>query len=156
MKRNPKTGLARKIRGWAQSRRRVFTPLQLNKALEIPEGEERARVWNTLRDFQKRGELERTETGKFRYNHDFYKKVDAPLKFRILKAVYVSISQFAASDIQRLAGTPDRNYVQRIIRDLIARRLIRPVGRRKCLHGRGMERVFAVTERDRFRIEMLN
>lgn len=156
MKRIPKTGLAKRIREWAQSRDYAFTPSDLSTGLDIPEGKGRARVWNAIRDFQKRGELERVENGKFRYSNDFRKRGTAPLRQKILKAVYVLISQFAVSDVQRLAGAHDRSYVRQIIRELIARNLIRPVGRRRCRYSQSVECVFSVTERDRLKIEMLS
>lgn len=151
----PKTGLAANIRSWMKSRERNFTPLQLCKSLEIPKGIERSRVWNAIHDFQKRGEINRSGKGMFRYNHSFHKTVKAPLKTKVLKAIYVSTSGFVASDIQRLAEVSDRRYVQRIIRQLAQKGHVQIVGRRQSVFNLGIERVYIVVNRDRFRLEVL-
>ena len=151
----PKTGLAANIRSWMKSRERNFTPLQLCESLDIPKGIERSRVWNAICDFEKRGEINRARKGTFCYNYSFHKTVKSPLKTKILKAIYVSTSGFIASDIQRLAEVSDRRYVQRIIRQLAEKGHIQIVGRRQSLFNLGIERIYIVVNRDRFRLEVL-
>ena len=156
MTKNPKTGLADRMRELLKARARAMSPLGICEALNIPKGPERAVIWNTLKDFQKRGEVERTEKGRFRYNHAYQKAVKGQLKQMVVKAVYVSISGFSVSDIQRLSGARDKRYIQRIMRKLVSEGHIIQVARRKCEHGRGIERVFTIVDRVKFRLDLVN
>lgn len=151
-----KTGLAQRIRALLKTKTRAISPLGICEALDVPEGPGRARVWDTLKDFQKRGEIEKTQGGRFRYNHSFKRRVKGLQKATVLKAVYVSVSGFSASDIQRLSDVKDKHYVQRIMRELMANSYIQQVGRKKCVHGRGVERIFTVADRTRFRVDLLD
>lgn len=151
----PKTGTASRLRSWMQARKRPFTTQQIHKELDIPMGAERIRIYDAIADFLRRGELKRVAKGKYRYNHSFRKGVNAPLRSRILKAMYVFISEFSASDIRRLTEASDARYVQRIIRGLVGLGFVRKAGRRKCSHGTGIERLYSIVNRDRFRIEVM-
>lgn len=151
-----KTGLAQRIRALLKTKEWAISPLSICEALDIPEGPGRARLWDALKDFQKRGEIEKTQKGRFRYNHAFKRRVKGHQKATILKAVYVSVSGFSASDIQRLSDIKDKHYVQKIMRELVTNSYVQQVGRKKCVHGRGVERVFTVVDRARFRVDLLD
>ena len=151
----PKTGLASRVRDWMQSRKRPFTTHRMYEGLNLARGVERARAYEAISDFLKRGEVEYIDRGKYRYNHSFRKGVNAPLTAKILKGIYVSISEFSASDIRRLTEAVDVRYVQRIIRQLVSKGYIRKVGRRNCVHGAGVETLYSIVNRDRFRIEVM-
>lgn len=151
----PKTGQAKSMREWMRNMDRAFTTRRMCNELGIPRGRERERARNTLCDFQGRGEVERTPTGMFRYNHAWRRGSTAPLKARILKAMYVSVSAFSLSEIRVRAEAPDRGYVHRIARVLREGEYIVQVGRRTCAHGAGAERIFNIVNRERFRVEVM-
>ena len=150
-----KTGLAFRLRDWMQSRKRPFTNRQMYEELDLPRGVERARAYKAIADFLRRGEVERIDKGKYRYNNSFQKGANAPLRAKVLKGIYVSISEFSASDIRRLTEAVDGGYVQQIIRQLVGKGYIRKVGRRNCAHGAGVETLYSIVNRDRFRIEVM-
>jgi len=152
---NRKTGLTAKVRTLLRYASRAMTPTGICEALDIPKGLPREAVWNALKDLKKRGEIQRTEKGRFRYNHDYGKPVGGALKQVVMKAVYVSISGFSASDIQRLSGVGDKHYIQKIMRKLITAGYLVQVGRRKCDHGNGIERVFTIVDRAKFRLDLV-
>ena len=155
MKENPKTGLAGKVRELLKARVRAMSPVGICEALNIPRGPDRVAIWDTLKDFQERGEIQKTEKGRFRYNHVHQKVVKGQLKQMVIKAVYVSISGFSASDIQKLSGVRDKHYIQRIMRKLVSGGHIIQISRRKCAHGRGIERVFSIIDRAKFRLDLV-
>jgi len=132
-----------------------MSPIGICEALNIPKGPPRAVVWNVLKDLQKRGEIQRTEKGRFRYNHDYKKPIEGQLKQVVMKAIYVSISGFSATDIQRLSGLGDKHYIQKIMRKLVADGYLVQVSRRKCGHGNGIERVFSIIDRAKFRLDLV-
>ena len=152
------TGLAKRMRDWMSNKRRAFYPYQVCDGLVIPKGPERNKVRSAIHDFLERGEIHSAGNGKFRYNHTWLqlrtgKKTQ--LRAKILKAIHVSISRFSVFDLQRLSEASNRNYIHRIIRELIAKGYIRKVGWRPAAGGTGNERVYAVINRDRFRIEVM-
>lgn len=151
----PKTGLAGRIREVLKNRRNAISPTGISEALNIPPGPGRAAVWNTLKDFQKRCEIEKTEKGRFRYNHDHRKTVKGRLRQVVLKSVYVSISNFSTSNIQRLSGVEDKRYIQRIFRGLLDDGYIMKVGRKRCDNGKGVERIFSIQDREKFRLKLV-
>jgi len=153
MKKIPKTGMARRMREWMRERK-IFTNAQLCKALEIPSGYEREKVSMTLQDFLKRNEIRRAGKGRYRYNHAWKPALKGSIRPRVLKAMYVSINAFSASDIQRLSGAKTLNYVNKIIRDLPHGHL-QKVGRKSNMSGFGDENLYRVVNRERFRIEVL-
>jgi len=156
MRSNPKTGLTGRIRELLKASSRALSITGIYEALEIPKGRDRAAVWSVLKDLQKRGEIEKTEKGRFRYNHAFKKPVKGAFKQIILKAVYVLNSGFSVSDIQRLSCVNDKRYIQRIMRKLVSEGYISQVSRRICDHGRGIERVFTIVDRVKFRLDLVN
>lgn len=152
----PKTGLAKRMREWMKARERVFTMKKLCDELDIPPGGRRERVSNSLIDFIKRGEVTRTLRGQYRYNHAWKRGDKSPLKAKVVKAMYVSASAFSMTDIRRLSGAREMNYIHKIARKLKAAGHIRQVGRRVCAHGAGAERVYRVVDRGKFRVEVLD
>jgi hypothetical protein len=154
----PKTGLAGRMRAWMSGREGRFALRELYEALGIPPGLPRERAARDLRDFVRRGEVIRDNDGRCNGNRYRYVgmsvKPAAGLRARILKAMYLS-SRFALSDIVRLSGAPDRNYVHKIARPLRKGGYIQAVGRRLCAHGAGAEAVYYIPDRDRFRLEVI-
>jgi len=151
----PKTGLSKKIREALRANTRPVTNIRLCEALGIPPGKDREKARNTLTDFINRGEVLITPKGRLRYNHRWKRGDKAPLKAKIAKAMYVSISEFSLAEIRERIGLKDRNYVQKAARKLVAEGHIKQVGRRLCPHGAGSERLFNIINRERFRIEVM-
>ena len=155
---NNKPGLADRMRDWMRKRKHPFAARQVCDGLDIPKGYERDKVRRALHDFLARGEIQPAGNGKFRYNRAWHKPKPGKkgeLKARIFKAMYVSITRFSVSDIQRLSEAPNRNYIYRIIRELIGRGYIRKIGWQPAAGGIGTERVYSLMNRDQFRIEVM-
>ena len=144
------------MREWMRNMdRRAFTARRMCDDLGVPRGMKRERMRNALSDFVKRGEVERTPVGRFKYNHAWRRGSKAPLKARIVKAMYVSVTPFSMSEIRVRAEATDRGYVHRIARVLREGEYIVQVGRRTCAHGAGAERIFNIVNRERFRVEVM-
>jgi hypothetical protein len=111
-----------------------------------------------MRDFVRRGEVVSDPDGRCIGNR--YRYVGRPteaatgIRAKILKAMYLS-TRFALSDIVRLSGAPDRNYVHKVAKRLRKEGYIRVVGRRLCAHRAGAEQVYHIPDRDRFRLELI-
>jgi len=129
-----KTGLAARMREWMKGRKRPFTARMICDGLEISGWDERQKVHNSIPDFLKRGEVyqhqrgqisnlspnqqKRRQNKQYKYNHGWRKAPKGKDKPRILKAMYISAMEFAASDIERLSGA-GRNHVEKIIKSLV-------------------------------------
>jgi len=149
-----KTGLAKRMRVWMREQKQIFTWQELLICVDIPGGPEKKTIYSALNDFIKRGEVIKGEDDyTYQYNHTRKPHGYDGRKQRILKAIYVSNSRFTASDIQRISGAPQKVWVTEIIRNLRSRGYVTRVSRRK--NHRGVEREYAVTSRDRFRMEIL-
>lgn len=173
----PKNGLARRMRAWMAARtgtkkERRFSMQQLIDALDIPAGPHnkvtpRQRVANALYDYERRGEIESytirvskwrrtelTDERQYLYIPDWHAELKGKLNRKIYKAIYVS-GEFAVTDIQRLTGLKDRDWLDRIIPKLRKSGYIQPIRRRHCAHGAGVEHIYHLTDRDRFKMEFL-
>jgi hypothetical protein len=160
----PKTGLAARMRDWMSGRRHIFTTAMICDALGIPPGRERLRVASSVDDFVGRAEViplgnDRPDTSgndgrRYRYNPSWHRAHKGTLNQRIYKAMYVA-GTFAATDIRRLAETPDADWIRKVTGKLRKKDLIRPVGRRTCAHGIGFETIWHIPDRDRFRLEVM-
>ena len=159
----PKTGLAAVIRDWMKSRsgtkaQRRFTVKQVCDALCVMTAEQHQKVANTLSDFEDRGEVEsflnKHNRRQYLYVQDWEKALRGHLNRKIYKAMYVS-HQFAVTDLQRLTGLQDRNYLDKLVRKLKSAGYIQPVQRRLCAHGAGAETVYHVVNRDKFKLEVM-
>lgn len=146
------------MRAWMSGREGRFALREIYEALGIPPGLPRERLARDMRDFVRRGEVICDNDG--RCNGNRYRYVGRPvepatgLREKILKAMYLS-ARFALSDIVRLSGAPDRNYVHKIARSLRKGGYIHAVGRRLCAHGAGAEALYYIPDRDRFRLEVI-
>jgi len=162
-----KTGLAVRMQKWISARsvagarksQRRFTIRNICEELAIPSGEQHQKVTNALYDFEKRGEVESYFSGKhnrrqFVYNRSWCKVKKGTFNQKIYKAMYVSAT-FAVTDIQRLAGIKDRGWLDKVTRQLRADGHLQQVGRRLCAHGSGAEKVYRVTNRDNFKLELM-
>ncbi len=156
---NRRTGLAEQMREWMRERRRPFAPRQVCDGLDILNELDRDKVRLAIHDFLKRGEIDSLGNSKFRYNHAWRGQrtgKEGRLRAKILKAMYVSISQFSSSDLQRLSEVPNRDYINRIIRELAIMRYIEKIGQRSAPGGIGTEKVYNIINRDQFRIEVMD
>jgi predicted transcriptional regulator len=151
-----KTGLSKRIRESLKSRSKPITFIGLCEDLGIPPGHEREKARGIFADFEKRGEVIRTPKARFKYNHSWKRGDKAPLRAKIIKAMYVSCKEFTLSEIRERLGLQDRNYVQKVARSLISAGYIQQVGKRLCPHGAGSERYLNIIDRERFRIEMID
>ncbi|MFH2012577.1 MAG: hypothetical protein ABIJ37_07765 [Pseudomonadota bacterium] len=151
-----KTGLAKRIREWMSVRKNPFTVSHVCNGLGAT-GRERAQIRAAITDFSDRGEIKRLENGKYQYNRNWRRKQRGDKLARIIKAIYVSASAFTSADIQRIAGVADKDkgYVGRIIRNLKKDGYLSRVGRRPCIHGRGVLHLYNIPDREKFKIELM-
>jgi hypothetical protein len=167
----PKTGLSAILRDWMKSRtgtkaQRRFAIRQICDALVVMTGKQRQAVSNALTDFVKRGEVISYQMKKcggrppmrvarqYIYNLDWRKAKKGTQNQKIFKAMYVSQS-FAVTDIQRLAGEEDRNWIDKIVRRLKKDGHLQKIGRRLCAHGTGVEAIYHIVNRDKFKLECM-
>jgi hypothetical protein len=150
-----KTGLAKQMRAWMREQKRpFFTRESIYTGLDIPVGPDRIKVYAALKDFIERGEvITDPDADIYRYNHKWKPGYQDGIRQKILKAIYVSISRFTVSDIQRISGAPEKSYVTKIITRLYRSGYLNRAGR--CKTGMGTEHVYAVTSRDKYRMEIL-
>jgi len=156
-----KTGLASRMREWMKGRSRPFTGKMLYDGLGIEDWDERQKVHNSLGDFLRRGELtehrfahrnrRQNEPKRYRYNHKWRRAPKGKLNAKIFKAIHVS-GNFAASDIERLTDST-RNHAEKQIRKLREAGYITIIARRKCASG--VENIYHVADRDKFRTEVM-
>ena len=160
----PKSGLSARMREWMKSRtgdRRQcrFTIPQICAELGIQPGKEHQRVCNTLLEFCRRGEVEyrlnkKCNRRQYYYNFAWREAKKGKFNQKIYKAMYVSNS-FAVTDIQRLAGVKDREWIDKLVKQLKRAGHLQQVGRRLCAHGAGAEKIYRVVNRDIFKLEMM-
>ena len=161
----PKTGLADVLRDWMISRgssagARRFYMRELCEALCVPTGDERQKARMALYDFVARGEVifrvnRKRKRRHYLYNLKWCKAQKGKINKKMFKAMYVSAT-FAVTDIQRLAGIEDRNWIDKKMRWLKKEGYLQQVGRRLCAHGSGAEKLWRVADRDRFKLELMN
>ena len=163
-KKNPRTGLAKAMRVWMQGKKDSFNTVELYNAMAVSGYVNSDMIRRYLPDFQKRGEIMLVTYKRFgrqsekRYLYIKYpfrvwkRKRNTPVKSKILKAIYIA-GVFAASDLLRLLDLPSREFIVKIVRKLDNAGHIRKVGRRRCHHGHGIENLYQIVDRDRFRIE---
>jgi hypothetical protein len=149
-----KTGLAADIRRIVKGLKRPRAPRALYEALGRPPGQERQKAMSSLHEFFKRGEILQTPTGRIKYNHAWKRAGNAPLKAKILKAIYIS-SGFSSPDIRRLVDA-DKSHVEKTIRKLHRDGHLVMVGRRRCAHGAGAEGLYNMSDRTKFRVEVMD
>jgi hypothetical protein len=152
------------MREWMKSRtgdrrQRRFTIMQLCEELGIQPGKEHQWVRNTLLEFCRRGEVKyslnkKCKRRQYYYNAAWRRAPQGKINQRIYKAMYVS-SSFAVTDIVRLAGIEDRTWVDKIVRRLKKEGYLQQIGRRLCAHGAGAEKLWHVTDRDKFKLEVM-
>lgn len=172
-KKAPKTTLAKRMRAWMAARtgtkaERRFTITQLCEALEIPEGPMHQKVANAIYDFERRGELqhynvkapakyrraEKVDQRHYLYITDWHAVLKGNINKKIYKAIYVS-GDFTVTDIQRLTGLQDRDWLDRIVPKLRNGGHIQQINKRLCGHGAGAETVYHVVNRDKFKLEVM-
>jgi len=161
-----KTGLAQHMREWMKKRNRPFTGRMICDGLGAETWAERLKIHNAVPDFLRRGEIvehipvhppkrkRRQNVKRYKYNHSWRRVQKGKNKAKILKAMYVSSTEFAASDIERLSEA-GRNHVSRIIKSLVIDGTVTIVGRRTCAAGVGAENLYNIPNRERFRVEVM-
>lgn len=93
----------------------------------------------------------------FRYDHSWKRKIDAPLKKRILKAARLLSfgGPFTVAELKSLGNTPERSYLDLLIRNLVKGKYLTCVGSRRAEKGRGREYFYRVTDLSKFRVDLL-
>jgi len=152
---NKKTGLAGRIRAELMKSSRPRSLSSLSRDLGMEHGQARQTMRSALRDFEARGEISRTPSGLIKYNRAWKRADKAPLKSKILRAMYVQGGSFASTDIRRLVPDAEKSHVEKTIRCLVADARLQRVGRRPCAHGPGAEWLYTVPDRVRFRVEVM-
>jgi hypothetical protein len=168
--------LPSRMRKWMSAQSEPFDFGSMCDGLEIPQGPVRYYVRRLLEKYLKRGEvkiksafhwhnmetLDRILRGDFPgslyfYNHSWCRKLDAPLKKKILKAMrLISFRDpFSVADLQALAKAPERSNVDKIIKRLLHENYIHRIGARACQGRRGKESLYRVTDLAKFRIDLL-
>lgn len=160
----PKTGLAKRMREWMRARtgtkiQRRFSVAQICEALEIQPGEQHEQLVKALGDFVRRNELITYQNKKYNrrqylYVRDWMKELRGSINRKIYKAMYVS-HEFATTDIQRLTGLTDRDWLDKITKQLKDDGYIQQIRRRRCAHGAGAENIYNIVNRDRFKLELM-
>jgi hypothetical protein len=160
-----KTGLAGLMRKWMKGRtgtktERRFTIGQICEALSIPPGRQHKKVATALEDFEKRGEIsswvnQKHKRRQYVYVHDWMRAKQGMKNRRIFKSMYVSTS-FAVTDIQRLSGVKERDWIDKIVRHLKRDGYLQQIARRHCAHGAGAENIYHIISRDKFKLERMN
>ncbi|MCE5212962.1 MAG: hypothetical protein LLG40_15580 [Deltaproteobacteria bacterium] len=160
----PKTGVAKIMREWMKARtgtkaQRRFTIEQICDALGIKPGVQHQAVANALSDFMRRKEIEtyfnkKHNRRQFLYVHDWHKELRGKINRKLFKAMYVS-QDFSVTDIKRLSGLADRNWIDKVVRKLKKDGYIQQIQRRLCAHGAGAEAVWHVVNRDKFNTELM-
>ena len=147
-----RSGLAATIRAWMRNRVTPFTMPQVCDGIGA-EGRDRDRVRNSIRDFVLRGEVTRKTRegqGLLAWNPRWRSSPlrSAPLREKIVKAMYVAHIAFTAKDIQRLSES-DINYVQKMLHTYQRLGHIQAMGK----HGRWT--LYKLTNSERFRLEVM-
>ena len=160
----PKTGLTGAMRHWMKCRllsivETRFYVRELCEGLDIPPGDERQKVRMALYDFVARGEVtfrvnHKRNRRHYSYNRQWKPAQKGKINRRMFKAMYVS-SGFTVTDVQRLTGIEERNWIDKTVRKLIRGGHLQQVGRRLCAHGSGAEKIYRVTDRDNFKTELM-
>jgi hypothetical protein len=173
MKKNiPKTGVADIMREWMKARagnitERRFTTCEMAEALGVmlkTSGapalwDARAKLRDALKDFIKRGEVKvliyaKRNRRQFLYVHDWRKELKGKINRKLFKAMYVS-QDFSVTDIKRLTGLIDRNWIDKLVRKLKKDGYIQQIQRRLCAHGSGVEAIWHIVNRDKFNTELM-
>lgn len=153
----PRTGLADRLRSWAREQEKPFTFQDVVDGLGIKRGREREKFWTPFGKFVGRGEIERVSFfagGLYHYKQGWHKRILGEKLPKILKAMYLT-SEWSANEIMFFAGTRNSNQVHRVIAKLISQGYVQQKGHQKPFSGRGIERVYRVIDRERFRREVL-
>lgn len=160
-----KFGLASRMRAWMATRtgtkaQRRFSIAQMCEALQITPGKQHEKIATALYDFERRGELvaymsKKHNRRQYLYVQDWQKMLRGQINRKIFKAMYVSGDFFAVTDIQRLTAITERDFIDKLVRQLKASGHIQQIQRRRCAHGAGAETIYHVTDRDKFKIEVM-
>lgn len=160
----PKTGLAFRMREWMRGRtgtkaQRRFTMSQICQALGAGAGKEREAVIKALADFAARDEVAvywnaQQNLRQYLYMEDWHAVLKGHINRKIYKAMYIS-NDFAVTDVQRLTGLQERDYIDKLISKLRAGGHLAVIGRRLCAHGAGAENIYHVAHRDKFKLEVM-
>lgn len=92
-----------------------FSPADIADAINLQTFRDRRRIKNMLRDFLRRGEMERIAPGRYRYNG----KAAPRTKMDIIWHLIRSHRRFTAAELERLSGAK-RNTVREYLRCLQA------------------------------------
>jgi hypothetical protein len=149
-----KTGLSRRLREWMRQQVGPFSAPQAANALGIVSRVERSHVTQAFGDFRERGEIVWVGRALYRYNANWRPSYKGDLRTVILRAMYVC-TEWTVSEIVALAETREKSYVHRITKELIRKGYLYQAGRARCMSGPGKEKIYRVSDRFKFRKELL-
>ncbi|HNR13963.1 MAG TPA: hypothetical protein PKM59_11680 [Thermodesulfobacteriota bacterium] len=152
-----KTGLAARMREWMKQQTKPFSRGIICQELNVAAGKEHEHLSTAITDFVNRGEVIALLGNPliYKYNHAWRPASKGSIKPKILKAIYVSIVSFTVADIQKLSGAPDKSLVTKTVKKLKDAGHLTILGSKLCAHGAGAETIYKVTNREKFKIEML-
>lgn len=138
--------MAGRVREYISSISGEFKPISVVAALEM----DAQAVRKTLVDMLKRGEVERTAYGKYRFLE--YKPLtgqgNITVRPKIYRAIHVK-GGFTTGDIAKLADA-DRDYVRRIVNQLVREGDIERLSLIRRQRSRQNEWSYRVRHKDRF------
>lgn len=143
-------GIAKLAREWMQTQ---GAPWRLDVMVHAL-GVDRERLRHALKDFVNRGEVERLSSGRYRYMTGYRK----PLRGDTLPAIYRAMyfmTTWTSRDIHRMVDAPDTGWVNRVIRRLVKSGHVEICGSRKLEAAIGRERIYRISDRERFRTEIM-
>jgi len=149
-----KTGLSRRLREWMRQQVGPFSAPQAADALGITSRAERSHVTQAFGDFRERGEIIKLGRALYRYNTNWRRSHKSDLRPLILRAMYL-YTEWTVRQILALTETGEKSYVHRITKELVQMGYIHQAGRSRCMTGPGQEKIYRVSDRSRFRKELL-
>lgn len=142
-----------RMRAWMQAQGAPWPLPVLRDAMGLAPGPGHEEIRAKLKHFLRRGEVEQLPGGRYQYRHGWKKEVP-PRADVIYRAMYVT-PEWSNRDLLRLSGASDSGWSRRIIRRLIRQGLVEVAGVRTFKPMPGRERVFRLSDRDRFRKEVM-
>ena len=135
------------MRTWTIEKKKPFSAGDIFDGLAVPP-EKKSRVYYALKNAVRRGEIKHIEKRKYTFNRDWHPQKTgraSTLKPKVVKALYISGDAVTIPDIQRLTGIQSARYCGWVVYALVAAGYVERVKRG----------AFRVTDRDRFRIEVI-
>ena len=148
--------LASRMRAEMSGRKKPFRSVEIARALGLAPGPEREKATKAMQDFLARGEVRRVGPGLYVCQGVGIKR-PAPMKRKVLKAMYVT-GRWTTGEILKLVAPEikiSKDYIQRITAALRSAGLVEVLGTQKRPAAYGIESIYRITDRDRFRREVM-